>query len=57
MKNQIINWLIGGGALWLFSASVHALPAPGPMDSKAYTFLYNFVQTLGANLSKIGEKS
>lgn len=43
-------------SLWIFSAFVGALPKPQPSE-RWYGALYNFFQSLGANLSLLGKKS
>lgn len=49
-------WL-SAACLWVFAALVHTMPAPPSNAGVGYTWLYNFFQTIGANLSKIGEKA
>jgi hypothetical protein len=52
-----MDWILGGGALWIFSAFAHSLPAPAATFANPwYTWIYNFTQALASNLSKIGEK-
>jgi hypothetical protein len=44
----------GAVALWSFSALIHTMPAPEPTE-RWYAWLYNFAQSVGANLSKVGQ--
>lgn len=47
-------WL-SAAVLWVFAALVHSLPVPLSTE-RWYGALFNFLQTCGANLSKIGQK-
>jgi len=42
----------GAGALWIFSAAVSAMDAPGKGDSRFYGWLYRFTHLLAANLDR-----
>jgi hypothetical protein len=48
-------WL-SAALLWVFAAFIHTMPPPTPAQ-QWYGWLYNFLQTLGANISMIGLKS
>ncbi len=40
-------------ALWTLSALAHTMPAPDGKSSKGYQWVYNLLQFLLANLSKL----
>lgn len=41
------------GALWTLSALAHTMPAPDGKSGKGYQWIYNLLQFLLANLSKL----
>ncbi|HEX3437720.1 MAG TPA: hypothetical protein VHT24_13205 [Pseudacidobacterium sp.] len=47
-----LQFWIGVGALWLFSAAVSAMDAPRTGDSRFYGWLYRFTHLLAANLDR-----
>jgi len=54
MKQQLIQWALGGAGALVLSAAARALPEPVPMGSPLYAFFYRFVHLLLANFDKSG---
>lgn len=48
MKQEIVAFLSGGTALWLFSTAVRTMPKPHPLE-RWYGWLYRFCQKAAAN--------
>lgn len=44
----------GLATLWIFSAAVSAMQAPGSNSSRGYQWLYRFTHLLAANLDRAG---
>jgi hypothetical protein len=41
------------GGYYVFSAAVGAMPAPMPNGNAFYSWVFHFLQTLGANLTRV----
>jgi hypothetical protein len=49
MRQQLLNWLLGGAGALVLSAAARALPEPLPMSSQFYVWFYRFAQNVLAN--------
>jgi hypothetical protein len=52
MRQNVLNLLTGSVAALVLSAAARALPAPGPMGSRFYTWFYQFTHLILANFDK-----